>query len=250
MSLPDDTEEVLVLLLHLIVVEFLHLSVDEAGRRWVGAQIADLHLAKPVHADNHAPDAADGLYKGLHGHHGRQPRTPYELHLLEDHEVANLRAEEQVAHGWSIRRLLRQLVGYRGANSVLAEPLLQTDAAVLLDREDGVLANDDDLLLTCRQRSAEARHRYVLCMLADVRRPVHLHLLTRGALPARVLVDVLGGGSKHLIAVGFDAHGIAADDEGVDLRHVAERAWHQETGREQATECKRILLEEGKHPVE
>mmetsp|Transcript_51473 Transcript_51473/g.145075 ORF Transcript_51473/g.145075 Transcript_51473/m.145075 type:complete len:386 (+) Transcript_51473:691-1848(+) len=145
--LPDDPQEVLVLLFHLVVVQFLHLRVHEAGGGRVGAQVARLHPPLAVHAHDHPPDAADGLHEDLHGEHVLEPRAPDQLHLLEDHEVPGVRADEEVVHRRGVGRLRRQPVAGGGGDVVLAEALLQPDPAVFLDREHRVLADDEYLLL-------------------------------------------------------------------------------------------------------
>mmetsp|Transcript_15360 Transcript_15360/g.31876 ORF Transcript_15360/g.31876 Transcript_15360/m.31876 type:complete len:425 (+) Transcript_15360:978-2252(+) len=249
-GLPDDAEEVLVFLLHLIVVQLLHLRVHKTRCGWVGAEVADLHLAVSVHRDDHPLDPTYGLDKGLHRDHGMKPRAPDKLHLLEHHEVPSVSAHDQVGHRRRVGRLRRQLVAQTSAYRVLAKPLLEANPATLLHREDGVLAHNKDLLLARRKGAAEARHLDVGSMLTDVRGPVHLHLLAGSAFASRLLVDVIGRGSEDVIAVGLDAHRVVADDEGVYLRHVADRARQQEGRREHTAEGEGVLLEDGEHAVQ
>mmetsp|Transcript_47987 Transcript_47987/g.121865 ORF Transcript_47987/g.121865 Transcript_47987/m.121865 type:complete len:492 (-) Transcript_47987:563-2038(-) len=219
--LPDDPQQLLMLLFHLVVIELLHLGVHKARRGWIRAHVAHLYLAPAVHAYHHAAHIADGVHASVHRDQTLQPGAPNKLHLPQDHDVALVSAEEQVEEGRSIWRLRRQLVAQRRADGVLGNTLLQLDATIFLDCENGVLANDEDLLLVRCQRPAEAGHFDVLCVLTDVRRPIHLDLLPRLALGTLILVHVISCGRKHLVAICLDEHGVAADDKEVELGHVA-----------------------------
>mmetsp|Transcript_72785 Transcript_72785/g.137662 ORF Transcript_72785/g.137662 Transcript_72785/m.137662 type:complete len:230 (+) Transcript_72785:1260-1949(+) len=147
--LADDLQKVLMLLLHFIIVQLLHLSVHQACHRWVCTQIRHLHFASIVHGHNHAADAANVSNSNLHGNHVVQSGTPMQLHLMKDHEMSTRRAHYEVVHGRGIRSLRHELVAQRCSDAVLTEALLQSNATVLLDCEERVFAYHENLLLAC-----------------------------------------------------------------------------------------------------